>query len=127
MKTKNATLTLLLILVLLAIAFLRINNEPSKKEAFDRTPSSLIYTKHALCRMSCRQINKKEIAEVMKKGLIHFNKSDRRAKPCPTYALQARTSEGQYVRVIFAQCDEQTKVITCYDLEKEYPCDCPGD
>ena len=64
---------------------------------------------------------------LIKKGLIHFNKSDRRAKPCPTYALQARTSEGQYVRVIFAQCDNQTKVVTCYDLEREYPCDCPGD
>lgn len=125
MKTRNVTLSLIVILILLALGLARLYKEPVKKEAFDRTPNELIYTKHALCRMGCRQITKKEINEVMNKGAIHFNKSNQSAKPCPTFALQARTSDGQYVRVIFAQCREETKVVTCYDLEKEYSCDCP--
>lgn len=127
MRTRNASLTLVIILVMLAIGLARIWKEPRKKEVFDRNPSELVYTKHAICRMGCRQISKKDIEEVIDKGLIHFNKSNQYAKPCPTYALQARTSDGQYVRVIFAQCAEQTKIITCYDLEKDYSCECPGD
>jgi hypothetical protein len=89
---------------------------------FDRDPAKLEYTRHALCRMDCRQISKEEIMEIMKKGIINLGKSDRRDRPCPTFALQGRTSEGDHIRVIFAQCDELTKVVTCYNLEKEFNC-----
>jgi hypothetical protein len=117
-------------ILILAIAFLvfiiRRWNEPQRKEAFDRTPASLIYTKHALCRMDCRQIDKNEVNEIMEKGIINFNKSNRRDKPCPTFALQGRTSGGESIRVIFAQCATETKVVTCYNLEEEFECDCSG-
>ena len=112
---------------LLFVAIYKWRTEPKPREAFDRTPTELIFTKHALCRMDCRQITKREIGEIIKKGAINFNKSNKRGRPCPTYALQARTGDGQYVRAIFAQCDRTTKVITCYDLERDFVCDCPGD
>lgn len=101
--------------------------EPPQREAFDRRPASIIYTKHALCRMDCRHISREEIAEIIDHGSINFNKSNRRAAPCPTFALQGRTAGGENIRVVFAQCSGQTKVITCYNLEEEFECRCPGD
>jgi hypothetical protein len=29
--------------------------------------------------------------------------------------------------VIFAQCNDETKVVTCYNLEEDSDCHCPGD
>lgn len=77
--------------------------------------------------MDCRHISKEEIKEVMEKGIINFNKSYRNERPCPTFALQGRTSDGDNVRVIFAQCSSETKVITCYNLDEDFACHCPGD
>ncbi len=77
--------------------------------------------------MDCRQISKKDIAEVMKKGIINLGKSDRTDKPCPTYAIQGTTSDGEYLRIIFAQCKKETKVVTAYNLNEDFECHCPGD
>jgi hypothetical protein len=127
MKSKNVLYTLLVLVLMLALAMVKLRHEPIAKELFDRKPETLSFTQHALCRMACRQISKEEINEVMVRGVINLNKSDKRDRPCPTYALQARTGDGQYLRVVFAQCDEETKVVTCYDLEREVECHCPGD
>jgi len=126
MKPKQATYTLIIVLVLLFIFIYKRWQEPLRKEAFDRTPAQLYYTKHALCRMDCRQISRKDIGEIMRKGIINFNKSNRRERPCPTFALQGQTSDGEKIRVIFAQCNDETKVITCYNLEEDFECDCPS-
>ena len=126
MKPRNATFSLLLILAILAVAVLKWRQEPPKREAFDRTPDRLTYTPNALCRMECRQISRDDIADIMKKGIIYFNESNRRAQPCPTFALQGRTRDNKYIRVIFAQCYEQTSVLTCHNLEKQFDCACAG-
>jgi len=127
MKKSRATLSLILILILLFVFIYKRWHEPLRQEAFDRTPSHLYYTKHALCRMDCRHISKDDIKEIMKKGIINFNKSKRSDKPCPTFALQGETSDGEKLRVIFAQCNDETKVVTCYNLEEDFECHCPGD
>ena len=77
--------------------------------------------------MDCRFISKEDIREIMQKGIINFNKSDRNDKPCPTFALQGETEDGEKLRVIFAQCDDETKVVTCYNLNEDFECHCPGD
>lgn len=125
MKTKRATYSLVLVLLLLVVFIYRRWQEPVRREAFDRTPTHLYYTKHALCRMDCRQISEDDIKEIMKKGIINFNKSNTRDRPCPTFALQGETSDGEKLRVIFAQCNDETKVITCYNLEQDFDCHCP--
>ena len=125
MRSKGATYTLIIVLVILGIFLISRWQEPVRKEMFDRDPAQLVYTRHALCRMDCRQISKQEISEIMKKGIININRSNRRDKPCPTFALQGRTSDGDNIRVIFAQCNEETKVVTCYNLEKDF--DCPSN
>jgi hypothetical protein len=126
MKSSKATFSLILILLFLVIAIVKRWQEPVKGELFDRTPEQLHFTKHSLCRMDCRQISKEDIEEVMEKGVINLNKSDKNDRPCPVFALQGRTSDKQYIRVIFAQCRDETKVVTCYDLEKDFTCHCPG-
>jgi hypothetical protein len=127
MKTKRATYSLILILILLVAFIFRRWHEPIPKEAFDRHPSHIYYTKHALCRMDCRNISKEDIDEIMEKGIINFNKSNKRDRPCPTFALQGETHDGEKLRVIFAQCSDETKIVTCYNLQEDFECHCPGD
>ncbi|HEX6335164.1 MAG TPA: DUF4258 domain-containing protein [Flavisolibacter sp.] len=127
MRSRNATFSLVVILLLLLVFVIRRWQEPQRREAFDRTPPELAYTRHALCRMDCRQISREEIREIMKKGVINFNRSNRMDRPCPTFAVQGRTSDGDNIRVIFAQCPDETRVVTCYNLEKDFDCQCPGD
>jgi hypothetical protein len=127
MKTGRASYSLFIVLALLAVFFYKRWQEPAAKEAFDRHPSHLYYTPHALCRMDCRHISKDEISEIMEKGIINFNQSKRNSGPCPTFALQGRTGSGESLRVIFAQCREETRVVTCYNLQKGFECHCLGD
>ena len=77
--------------------------------------------------MECRKIDKNEVVEIMQEGIINFNKTDRRDRPCPTFALQGRTQSGERLRIIFAQCPTETKVVTCINLDDEVDCFCPGD
>lgn len=127
MKTRNASITLSIIIILLLFFFLRRSQEPETREMFDRTPARLTFTKHARCRMQCRYIDANEVKEIIEKGIINLNKSDLKDKPCPTFALQGRTESGESIRVILAQCDEETRVVTCYNLEQDFECHCPGD
>lgn len=127
MHSRKVIFTLIIVIILLAIFIFRRWQEPQRSEAFDREPDKLSYTKHARCRMDCRQISKEDIDEIMKKGIINFNKSDRFDRPCPTYALQGITSDGESIRVIFAQCNTETKVVTAYNLKQDFDCYCPGD
>ncbi|RYY96269.1 MAG: DUF4258 domain-containing protein [Chitinophagaceae bacterium] len=127
MKARNVLATLFLLVLVLTIFLKRRWQEPAAREVFDRHPGRLTLTKHARCRMDCRQISEPEIREIMDKGIINLAKSDLRDKPCPTYAVQGTTGEGESIRVIFAQCADETRVITCYNLHTDFECHCPGD
>ena len=63
----------------------------------------------------------------MEKGKINYRKSDLQDTPCPTYALEGYTGDKEHLRVVFAQCNTITKVVTCINLDEEFACDCPGD
>lgn len=84
----------------------------------------LTYSKHALCRMACRNISKEEIGAVLKSGSVNFKKSKVHETPCPSYALEGRSKDGQNLRIIFAKCDSVTTVITAIDLDRKYNCKC---
>ena len=102
-------------------------SEVDRNRGFDRRVSYLEYTEHAKCRMECRKITQSEIEEIMRGGIINYAKSDVKQKPCPTYALEGITHDNQKVRIIFAQCDFKTKVVTGIDLDTDWQCQCPGD
>lgn len=96
-----------------------------KKTGFIRQTSYLEYTVHAKCRMKCRHITQAEVQDIMRNGNINYNKSDLNDKPCPTYALEGYTqADNQHVRIVFAQCLQKTKVVTCIDLDDDFACDC---
>lgn len=99
----------------------------NRNRGFDRRTSYLEYTEHAKCRLQCRKITQAEVEQIMKEGKINYAKSDVKDKPCPTYALEGVSDDGQKLRVVFAQCDFKTKVVTAIDLATEWECHCPGD
>jgi hypothetical protein len=101
--------------------------EVNRNRGFDRRTSFIEYTQHARCRMACRQITPEEVKEIMENGKINYRKSDVRDRPCPTYALEGITRDNQRVRIVFAQCDSKTKVVTTIDLDRDWTCNCPGD
>lgn len=103
------------------------SGKTNRDRGFDRRTSFLQYSNHAKCRMKCRQISMSEVEEIMRDGKINYNKSDIRNARCPRYALEGLTHDQQRVRIIFAQCNESTVVVTVIDLETEFACDCPGD
>lgn len=63
----------------------------------------------------------------MQEGKINYTKSNLQNTRCPRYALEGITKDDQRVRIIFAQCNEKTVVVTVIDLETDYQCNCPGD
>lgn len=99
----------------------------NRDRGFDRRVSYLQYSNHARCRMDCRHITEGEVQETMRDGTINYRKSDIKNSRCPRYALEDQTKDGQHVRIVFAQCDNYTEVVTVIDLDTEWTCDCPGD
>jgi hypothetical protein len=77
--------------------------------------------------MQCRHITQKEVQGIMQDGKVNYNKTDVNDRPCPTYAIEGVTDDRQHVRIVFAQCDENSKVVTVIDLDTKWQCDCPGD
>lgn len=87
--------------------------------------SALVYTRHARCRMDCRHISEEDIREVLREGRINEAKSGQEPGKCPTYAIEEdRHKDGVRLRIVFAKCEQETKVVTCIDRDHEYECDC---
>ena len=99
----------------------------NRDRGFDRRISYIEYSNHARCRMECRHITQAEVQDIMQNGKINYAKSDLQNARCPRYALEGITQDDQKVRIVFAQCDEKTEVVTVIDLDTEWACDCPGD
>jgi Domain of unknown function (DUF4258) len=103
------------------------SNKTDRDKGFDRRTSLLEYSNHATCRMQCRKISPAEVEEIMREGKINYNKSDLQNARCPRYAVEGLTGDDQRVRIVYAQCNEKTVVVTVIDLETDYTCHCPGD
>lgn len=103
------------------------SNPTDRDKGFDRRVSYLEYSNHARCRMQCRKISQAEVEEIMRDGKINYNKSDLQNARCPRYAVEGLTRDDQRVRIIYAQCNDKTVVVTVIDLETDFKCDCPGD
>ena len=61
---------------------------------------------------------------ILEEGDVIFSKSRVRDKPCPSYAIEGTTEDGQFVRIVFAKCDSITRVVTAIDLGVKHDCDC---
>lgn len=118
-----------LIIIILVIILIVKNitgdkaNSSASEEAF-RDTASLIITHHAKCRMNCREIDMHEIKEIVSKGKLNRSRSGIGAKGDETFALEGYSSDEQHIRVVVAPEENGLVVITCIDLEKEWPCNC---
>jgi hypothetical protein len=82
-------------------------------------------TQHGECRMKCRGITEAEIRQVLKTGKINYDKSNVRDTPCGTYAVEGTTPDNQNVRIIIADCDTISRLVTAIDLIAEKDsCEC---
>ena len=86
--------------------------------------ANLILTKHAVCRMNCREITLEEIKEIIAQGSVNKAKSGIGSKGDSTFALEGVSEEKQHIRVVVAQEEEALVIITCIDLDKDWPCNC---
>ena len=89
------------------------------------------FSQHAACRMECRHITEAEIREILGtgkttgSGKVNYSKSDVHDKPYPTYAIEGLTAGGKSLRIVIADCDTISKVVTTIDLKMENDtCDC---
>ena len=82
------------------------------------------YSRHAKCRMACRQIDESEVKEILASGEINYNKDEITDKGV-TFPLEGTTHDGQHVRIVFAPKEKEVVVVTAIDLDKDWPCgDC---
>jgi len=124
-RQKSQIFSVLLIIAMVGITLFQNQKASSSFKDFENdTAKKIYYTKHAKCRMDCRYISKEEINFIRKNGNINYRKSDMDDQPCPTIAKEGRSKDGQMLRIVFAECDTETKVVTAIDLENEYKCNC---
>jgi len=102
---------------------------PGSAKLEELAHQNLELTKHGECRMKCRNITLDEIKAVLQSGKINYDKSEVHDKPCGTYAVEGKTTDGQNVRIVIADCDTISKVVTAIDLDPGYreesdTCDC---
>jgi len=122
-KTNFYFLVIILIVFLIIKGFSWFKNGNSNDESF-RNITHLILTKHAKCRMDCRHITENEIREIIKNGKVNYNKSGTGSKGDSTFALEGFSHENQHIRVVVAPENDGLVLITCVDLDKEWPCNC---
>lgn len=84
-----------------------------------------VVTRHARCRMGCREIDAFEIQEVIDQGQINYRKN----KPaqngrCASIAYEGITRDRQEVRIIVGECERDPIIITVIDLGNKYDCTC---
>lgn len=123
-KTNIYFLIIIVIIFLVIKGFSWFNQQGTKNESF-RNISHLILTKHVKCRMNCRNITEDEIKEILKDGRLNQAKSGIGSKGDSTFALEGYSHENQHIRVVVAPESDGLVVITCIDLEREWPCHCP--
>lgn len=84
----------------------------------------LVETRHGACRMACRHLDREEVEQMLVRGHINPERT-RHDGTCPSYAVEGTTRDGQHARIVFAACDDVTKVVTAIDLDRDWPCECP--
>ncbi len=83
----------------------------------------VVLTRHARCRMGCRHIDRAEVDAVLASGR-YVPERTRNDGECPSHALEGPDSEGGPLRVVFADCPGEARVVTVIDLDDDFECDC---
>ncbi len=100
------------------------SDEALREDRFWEHPAFVSYSRHARCRMQCRRIDEYEVNEILKKGRLNRSRI-RREERGTTYPLEGITRDGQRVRIVVAPRANGLDVVTCIDLDTDWPCNCP--
>lgn len=95
---------------------------PSALQA-DLLARPLAITRHGACRMDCRKIDRGEVEAVLRSGRVEPDRT-RTDGPCPSHAIAGAGTDGHRLRVVFAACPDETRVVTAIDLDQDWPCAC---
>ena len=101
-------------------------NAVRSDEGFNRFPDSIIYTKHARCRMDCRHITEAEVKEILENGKVNDRKIEENERG-KTYPLEGKTkADDRMLRIVVApKRSDNIVVVTVIDLDKDWHCsDC---
>ena len=107
---------------MIALLILACATTPSDPIAQMRA-NPIATSRHGACRMACRHIDEAEVRDILATGTLDPERT-RLDGECPSHALEGRTDDGQDVRIVFAACPNETRVVTAIDLSKDWPCDC---
>jgi hypothetical protein len=88
---------------------------------FNRYPSRIEYSRFALCRMDCYSINANSIVAVFRNGIITDRK---RKKTCTVFSVNTVTKQKMNIFISVEQCGTVARVIDCYIMNRQGPCDC---
>ena len=124
MKARNVIISLVFVLALLVFVFMKIRNEPKRKQGFNRNFSKVEYSKFALCLMDCQEITANDITHILRNGEVLSRSLDLNKQPCPFYALRGKTQKGVSIMVFVTQCGRATKISRCYKNENPVGCNC---
>lgn len=121
-KLKKYLLIILALILVLGYYFSREHN--ANDESF-RNITNLVFTKHAKCRMGCREINEREIREIIVHGKVNSQKSGYDKKhDDETLVLEGSSYQNQHIRVVLTPENDRLIIITVIDLDKDWACDC---
>lgn len=97
----------------------------SYEAMIDRQATNLKFSRHARCRMGCRQIDEQEVREIIAKGDINSGKIEKSGKGV-SIPLEGITRDRQRVRIVIApKKNREMVLVTVIDLDTEWDCDCP--
>ena len=125
-KNINLILLIAVVIVFLVVKGVQWFRNPGSEaqNKYFKNSANLVITKHAACRMDCRQITLEEIKEIVSQGSVNKAKSGIGSKGDSTFALEGLSNEKQHIRVVVAEEKAALVVITCIDLNKDWPCNC---
>lgn len=107
-----------------SVIHIPVSTSNGNKESLNRNVHTIIYSKHARCRMDCRHISEAEVREILIDGQLNTNKIETSLRG-KTYPLEGVTADKQHVRIVFApKGSDAVEVVTCIDLDTEWPCNC---
>lgn len=127
MKKKKLSSIIVIALGVLSYFFSTQSGRPVEQKANQAKVNSLniALTKHARCRMDCRQIDMSEIKLALSDGSINHRKSEPNKKPCPVFAREVYSQKDkQRIRVVSADCKNESTIITVIDLSRDHQCFC---
>ena len=89
--------------------------------------STFVFSEHAKCILLCKNISTEEVSEILQNGEVNFSESDTHGVTCPSYALEGKTLNNKYLRVIVTifEKDSTAEITTAVNLEvKKDTCKC---